>query len=145
MKLNIRHSWILCFTSIAFIVINLQASYSINNFDVQIPHIIRITENLEETSPVLNSNMTNIGSEEAELIPNLLIKVEDKGDFKNEVLENITKGGFNLINNESKKYGNNEYLLIEVNDTDTTLKLKRYLDITNPNITSSVLRVLEPF
>src|SRR5215203_2040055 len=115
MTLNIRHSWILCFTSIAFIVINLQTSYSINNFDVQIPHIIRITENLEETSPVLNSNMTNIGSEEAELIPNLLIKVEDKGDFKNEVLENITKGGFNLINNESKKYGNNEYLLIEVN------------------------------
>jgi hypothetical protein len=144
--LNIRYCWILCFTSIAFIVLNFQASYSTNKFDIQILQVTPITENLEETAPILNSNMTNLGSEEAKLIPDLFIKVEDKGDFfKNKLIKNITNSGFNLINNETKKYGNNEYLLMEVNDTATVLKLKEYLDMSNLNLTSSVLHEAEPF
>ena len=145
MKQNIYYFWIFSFTLVIFILINFEASHTINKSEIRSPQITLITENLEETDPLLNSNFTNIESEESELMPSLLIKVEKTDSFKNEMLNNITMSGFNVIHNETKKYGNNEFLLIEVNNSDTVLKLKDQLDKSPSNITSEVLRLFEPF
>ncbi len=138
---------ILCFISVVFILINFEKSYAINKVSIQLSQVESNTENLETTpTSIQSSNMTNIENEEAELLPNLLLNVDDKDNlFKTKLIQNLTNNGFNLIKNESKKYGNSDYLLIELNDTNTMLKLKDYLDKFNPNITSSVLRVFEPF
>jgi hypothetical protein len=130
---------------VVFILINFELGNSTNISVIQIHQITLITENFEEKLPILNPNIDNIESEEAELMPSLLIKIDKTDSFNNEILDNITMSGFDVIYNETKKYGNNEYLLRELNNTDMALKLNDLLDKSISNITSEVLRISEPF
>ena len=145
MKINARYYWIFCFIVAVFILMNFALLSAVNKFDSRMPQIIAYPQNVEDMTQIPNSNTTNLGSGEAQLIPSLLISVDNNSYFRNELLNDMTKNGFDLIANETKKYGSNEYLLIQVNNTETVLKLKDYLNNSYTNLTLSVLRESEQF